>query len=97
MTRLGFALKGFFIVNIKTHDGTADINPGAVFDIHHITEAELATLGMEEIAFVKPVMTDKGPAFAIHAADGTPMAIASDASLAQAAIIQHDMLPSLVH
>jgi hypothetical protein len=52
---------------------------------------------MEEIAFVKPVMTDKGPAFAIHAADGTPMAIASDSTLAQAAIIQHDMQPSLVH
>jgi len=52
---------------------------------------------MEEIAFVKPVMTDKGPAFAIHAADGTPMAIASDSMLAQAAIIQHDMRPSLVH
>jgi hypothetical protein len=91
------ALKGFFIVNVKTHDGTTGINPGTVFDIHHITVAELATLGMEEIAFVKPVMTDKGLAFAIHAADGTPMAIASDASLAQAAIIQHDMLPSLVH
>jgi hypothetical protein len=84
-------------MDLKTHDGTAQILPGAVFDIHHISTAELATLGMEEIAFVKPVMTDKGPAFAIHAADGTPMAIASDASLAQAAIIQHDMVPNLVH
>ncbi|MDR3521506.1 MAG: DUF1150 family protein [Acidocella sp.] len=84
-------------MNIKTHDGTANIIPGTVFDIHHISVAELATLGMEEIAFVKPVMTEKGPAFAIHAADGTPMAIASDAMLAQAAIIQHDMMPSLVH
>lgn len=84
-------------MNIKTHDGTTEMHPGTVFDIHHITAAELATLGMEEIAFVKPVMTDKGPAFAIHAADGTPMAIASDSLLAQAAIIQHDMMPSLVH
>ncbi len=84
-------------MNIKTHDGTANLAPGTVFDIHHISVEELATLGMEEIAFVKPVMTDKGPAFAIHAADGTPMAIASDSTLAQAAIIQHEMLPSLVH
>jgi hypothetical protein len=84
-------------MDVKTHDGTAQILPGTVFDIHRISAAELASLGTEEIAFVKPVMTDKGLAFAIHAADGTPMAIASDASLAQAAIIQHDMVPNLVH
>jgi hypothetical protein len=84
-------------MDVKSHDGTATTPPGSVFDIHHISQAQLALLGMEEIAFVKPVMTDKGPAFAIHAADGTPMAIASDAILAHAAIIQHDMLPSLVN
>jgi hypothetical protein len=84
-------------MNIKTHDGTANFVPGTVLDIHHISAAQLANLGMEEIAFVKPVMTDTGPAFAIHAADGTPMAIASNASLAAAAIIQNDMVPSLVH
>jgi hypothetical protein len=84
-------------MNVKTHDGSANFIPGSVIDIHHITVAQLATLGMEEIAFVKPVMTENGPAFAIHAADGTPMAIASNSPLAQAAIIQNDMLPSLVH
>jgi hypothetical protein len=84
-------------MDVKTHDGTANFIPGTVFDIHHISTAQPASLGMEEIAFVKPVMTDNGPAFAIHAADGTPMAIASNQSLAQAAIIQNDMLPSLVH
>ncbi len=84
-------------MNVKTHDGSANFIPGSVIDIHHITAAQLASLGMEEIAFVKPVMTENGPAFAIHAADGTPMAIASNSPLAQAAIIQNDMLPSLVH
>lgn len=84
-------------MDMKTHDGSAKALPEAVFDIHNISAEELAALGVAEIAFVKPVMTEQGPAFAIHAADGTPMAIASDASLAQAAIIQHDMVPSLVH
>lgn len=84
-------------MNIKTHDGTVNFIPGTVVDIHHISASQLAALGMEEIAFVKPVMTENGPAFAIHAADGTPMAIASNAPLAAAAIIQNDMLPSLVH
>jgi hypothetical protein len=84
-------------VDIKSHDGTANFVPGTILDIHHISAAQLAGLGMEEIAFVKPDMTEHGPAFAIHAADGTPMAIASNAPLAQAAIIQNDMVPSLVH
>ena len=84
-------------MDIKTHDGTANFVPGTVLDIHHISAAQLASLGLEEIAFVKPVMTENGPAFAIHAADGTPMAIASNAQLAAAAIIQNDMVPSLVH
>jgi hypothetical protein len=84
-------------MDIKSHDGTANFVPGTVLDIHHISAAQLANLGLEEIAFVKPVMTENGPAFAIHAADGTPMAIASNAPLAAAAIIQNDMVPSLVH
>jgi hypothetical protein len=84
-------------MDIKTHDGTANFIPGTVLDIHHISAAQLGSLGLEEIAFVKPVMTENGPAFAIHAADGTPMAIASNALLAAAAIIQNDMVPSLVH
>lgn len=84
-------------MNVKNHDGTADFEPGVMLDIHHISPSQLAALGLEEIAFVKPVMTETGPAFAIHAADGTPMAIATDAQLAAAAIIQNDMMPSLVH
>jgi hypothetical protein len=84
-------------MDIKTHDGTASFVPGTVFDIHYISVAQLAKLGMDEIAFVKPVITDDGPAFSIHAADGTPMAIASNVPLASAAIIQHDMVPTLVH
>ena len=84
-------------MDIKTHDGTANFVPGTVLDIHHISAAQLASLGLEEIAFVKPVMTENGPAFAIHAADGTPMAIASNIPLAAAAIIQNDMVPRLVH
>jgi hypothetical protein len=84
-------------MNTKSHDGTADAFPGLVLDIHHISAAQLASLGMQELAFVKPVMTENGPAFAIHAADGTPMALASSADLAAAAIIQHEMQPARVH
>ncbi len=84
-------------MNIKNHDGTTNFVPGTVLDIHHISPAQLALLGLEEIAFVKPVMTENGPAFAIHAADGTPIALAANQDLAAAAIIQNNMQPTLVH
>ncbi|MCW3474843.1 DUF1150 domain-containing protein [Limobrevibacterium gyesilva] len=67
------------------------------FDIHKISTDELAKLGVSQIAYIKPVVVDGAAAFAIHAADGTPMAVAGDREVALAAIIQHEMLPSLVH
>jgi hypothetical protein len=66
-------------------------------DIRHLTVEQLAGLGVSQIAYVKPVMMNGTLAFAIHAADGTPMAMADDQDLAVAAIRQHEMLPTLVH
>jgi len=66
-------------------------------DIRHLTEAQLAQLGVSQIAYVRPVMVNGEQGFAIHAADGTPMAVAGDRDLAFAAILQHDLVPALVH
>jgi hypothetical protein len=66
-------------------------------DIRQITPPQLAALGVSQIAYVKPVQMNGAPAFAIHAADGTPMAVAGEQNLAIAAIIQHEMMPALVH
>jgi hypothetical protein len=69
----------------------------AVMDIHRISPEQLAMLGMQQIAYIKPVVVDGTPAFAIHAADGTPMAVAQERDVAVAAIVQHEMVPALVH
>jgi hypothetical protein len=68
-----------------------------IADIRHISEAQLAQLGMQQIAYVKPVEVNGTACFAIHAADGTPMAIAGDRDVAFAAIRQHEMVPAQVH
>jgi hypothetical protein len=65
-------------------------------DIRHLTVEQLAGLGVSQIAYVKPVMTNGTMAFAIHAADGTPMAMADSRDVAIAAIQQHEMLAALV-
>jgi hypothetical protein len=69
----------------------------AVVDIRHISTAQLAQLGLQQIAYVKPVVVNGAECFAIHAADGTPMAIADDLEVAFAAIRQHEMVPAQVH
>lgn len=81
----------------KNYDGVPTFVPGTSIGIRHISSAQLESLGIDEIAFIKPTMTENGEAFLIHAADGSPMGIASNASLAEAAIIQNEMLPKLVH
>ena len=67
------------------------------FDIHSITAEQLGKLGVSQIAYIKPVTVNGAHVFAIHAADGTPMAVIQDRASAVAAIVQHEMFPSLVH
>jgi hypothetical protein len=69
----------------------------AAFDVRHLSEQQLAALGVSHIAYVKPVMVNGVQGFAIHAADGTPMAVAGDWEVAVAAVMQHEMLPLSVH
>ena len=66
-------------------------------DVRHITPDQLQRLGIAQIAYVKPVMLNGAAMFAIHAADGSPMAVAEDRALALAAIVEHEMIPTLVH
>jgi len=69
----------------------------ALVDIRHISTQQLAELGMQQIAYVKQVTVNGAACFAIHAADGTPMAIAGGLDVAMAAIMQHEMVPAQVH
>ena len=67
------------------------------FDIRHISAEQLAELGVSRIAYVKPVEVDGKQGFAIHAANGAPMALTEERDVAIAVIVQHEMLPALVH
>jgi len=67
------------------------------FDVRHLSEQQLAALGVSRIAYVKPVIVNGVQGFSIHAADGTPMAVAGDRDVAVAAVMQHEMLALSVH
>jgi len=62
-----------------------------------MTSQELAVLGMQNVAYVKPIDAEGKPAYAICAADGTQMALAASRDLAFAVIRQNDMEPASVH
>jgi hypothetical protein len=76
---------------------TAPVKEVVAFDVRHLSEQQLAALGVSHIAYVKPVMVDGVQGFAIHAADGTPMAVAGNRDVAVAAVMQHEMLALSVH
>jgi len=84
-------------MNTNRIDESNEQAMGAIVDIRHISTAQLAQLGLQQIAYVKQVVVNGAQGFAIHAADGTPMAVAGDRDVAVAAILQHEMVPAQVH
>ncbi len=82
---------------MSTHKDEKAVTVDAPVDIRNLTPQQLAELGMPDLAYIKPVLMNGTAAFAIHAADGSPMAMATDCELAIAAIVQHEMMPAMVH
>jgi hypothetical protein len=58
---------------------------------------EFVALGVQHVAYIKPVTVNDHLAYAIHAADGTAMAVMDDRAVAEAAVRQHDLEPVSVH
>ena len=65
--------------------------------IRHMSSRELALFGMQDLAYVKPVLVDGVTAFAVHAADGTQITVLPDREIALATVRQHDLEPLSVH
>lgn len=65
--------------------------------LRQISPAELAALGLEGVAYIKPVPIDGADGFAIFAADGSQLAIMPTRDQAVAAIRRHELEPIPVH
>ncbi|MEE8516664.1 MAG: DUF1150 family protein [Alphaproteobacteria bacterium] len=65
--------------------------------LQYMSDQDMAILGLQDVAYVKPVVVDGQDAFSIHAADGTTIAIMADREVAVATIRQHDLEPVSVH
>lgn len=58
---------------------------------------EFAHLGLKDLAYIRPVMVENAAAFAIHAADGTPIGVIHEREVAEAAVRELDLEPVSVH
>lgn len=76
---------------------TGAAEAAAAAGLRNLSAADWAAFGVQQIAYIRPVVVNGVRAMAIHAADGTPIGAAPDARLAAAAIVQHEMEPALVH
>ena len=66
-------------------------------NLRELSPAAMAALGAQQIAYIRPVMVDDQLLFAVHAADGTQIALFASRDVAMAACVQHDLEPLSVH
>jgi hypothetical protein len=62
----------------------------------HSTRA-FAEFGIDEIAYLRPVVMDFGSIFEIRAADGECLAVVADEQEAREALLRHDLEPHRLH
>jgi hypothetical protein len=53
--------------------------------------------GVNDIAYLKPIMLQGAERYAIHAANGTPLAVMDNRDVAYAAIRQNELEPVSLH
>ena len=63
----------------------------------NLTDQDLTMLGIEQLAYIKPITVEGDSLFAVHAADGTEIAVIADRDVAFATVRQHSMEPVNVH
>ena len=62
-----------------------------------VSREDLAQIGMESLAYIRPVTINGRCFHIIHAADGRPISVATDRELAFIAVRQHEMNPVSIH
>ena len=65
--------------------------------MRHLSARELALFGMQDLAYVKRVIVNGVTGYAVHAADGTQIAVLPDREIAFATVRTHDLEPLSVH
>ena len=65
--------------------------------LNQLSPENLAVLGQQHIAYIKPALVDGKKVYEVHAADGAEIARFADRDIAFAACRQHELEPVSVH
>ena len=73
------------------------MNTQEIEKLKSISTGDLATLGMNQMVYLRRQTQNDQVFWSIHAADGTEMARLADRQTALAACLQHELEPVSVH
>ena len=73
------------------------MNLGFAESLKKLSQTDWLTFGLDDIAYLRPTISDGKPVFAIHAADGSQLALAVSRDVGLAAMEQHDLEPVSLH
>ena len=62
-----------------------------------LSSQAFAALGLQDVAYIRPIQREGKPMIAVHAADGTELALAESRDLAVAFVRQNDLEPLSAH
>jgi len=62
-----------------------------------MSDADLAVLGLADVAYLRPVVVDGKSGFAVHAANGNRLGIAPTREIAHAFIREQELEPVSLH
>jgi len=65
--------------------------------IQPMSARDFALFGMQDMAYIKSVTVNDVVEYAVHAADGTQIAVLPDRNVAFATVRQHELEPLSVH
>jgi hypothetical protein len=78
-------------------DSASPSDTAPIADPRQMTPAQLRRLGMPRLVYLRCGTVDGQEAFAVHAADGTPIAVVEDIELAMELVLENDMAFVAVH
>ena len=68
-----------------------------VKSLKSLSPNDLLTFGLNEMAYLKPTVVNGQSVFAIHAADGSQLALVATRDIGIAAMNEHDLEPVALH
>ena len=73
------------------------MDTNSTISLRNLTQSDWLAFGLDDLAYLKPAVVDGKPVYAIHAADGSQLALAQNREVGIAAMRQHDLEPVSLH